>query len=461
MKKILIIISSDLYIRNYLTHENFKLIEENFDCNYLASDEVEIFRHTMLKKEKFHGFIKCKSKSDILQRILTDALLIAYRGRSSSFLLRIIMRFNLNFRNVLRKPLWKIPLRVLFRLYRASRIIPQRFFLSLFVKNKFIRNKLNDKINHNPILEDKIKNINPDLIIIPNSGFDKLFFQTLVAAKNNKVNLFTIIDNWDNLSTKSVLPSLPNYVGVWGEQTKKHAIEIQNFKSYQCKIIGSSRYEEYFKLRNESLKSNFDFEYILFLGTSWHWNEEEVLLYLDEMISSTKFKKKFKIVYRPHPWRQGQKIAPIKLKNIIYDPEMLKIINKEIHNQPDLNYYPSLIKNSLFVMGGPQTMMIETVIFNKVFLALTHDDKINYTNMKKVFSSYEHFRGVENIESIKFCYEIENIKEKIEKILAQKMPPIEKIDKQRNLILFNDENTYKQKLLATVNEILNSNTKIV
>ena len=47
--------SQDLYVRNYLTHENFKLIKEKFDCDYLARQDVRIFEENILKKKNCDG----------------------------------------------------------------------------------------------------------------------------------------------------------------------------------------------------------------------------------------------------------------------------------------------------------------------------------------------------------------------------------------------------------------------
>lgn len=457
MKKILIVISQDLYAKHHLTFNSFKLVEDKYDCSYLASEAVKIFKGKISKKKNFLGFLKENHKNDRLSKILSDALLLANRHKSSSFPLRVVMRFNLNFRNVLRKPFWKIPFRILIRLYYSSIIFSTRAPLSLLVKNKFLLKKINDHTHSNKKFGEIIKKLKPDLIILPNSGYDKLFFQSIVESKKNNVKTLAIIDNWDNLSTKSIMAEKPNFLGVWGEQSKQHAVKIQNFKSDQCKIIGSARYQEYFELRNIKLKSHFDFDYILFLGTSWNWNEEDVIKYLDKIISENKvLKNNYKIIYRPHPFRQGKTI-PLKLDNVIYDPEILKILNNQTHNQSDLNYYPSLLQNAKFVMGGPQTMMIEAVIFNKFYLALIHDDKINYTNMKKVFSAYEHFRGIENIESIHFCYDLAKLDKEILNIISLESFNLNKIDSQRNHILFNDKHKYDKTILNAIDEILEVN----
>ena len=169
------------------------------------------------------------------------------------------MRFNLNFKNITKKPLWKIPFRILIRLFNATKILSSRYPLSLVVKNKFLLKKMNEYLHSNIDLSQILKNLKPDLVIIPNSGYDSYFFQLIVESKRQSIKSFAIIDNWDNLSTKSVMPEHPDFVGVWGEQTKKHAVEIQDFKPDQCKIIGSSRYQEYFVLRNKNLASFFDF----------------------------------------------------------------------------------------------------------------------------------------------------------------------------------------------------------
>ncbi len=453
MQKILFFISQDMYVKHYLTFDSFKFIEEKYDCSYLASDHVKIFKDQISKKKNFLGFLETNKKKDNFSRILTDALLLGNKRKSSSFSLRVVMRFNLNFRNVLRKPFWKIPFRILIRLFNSSKILSTRFPISLIVKNKFFLKKINNYVHTNKDISRIIQKLKPDLIIIPNSGYDKLFFQSIVESKKNNIKTFAIIDNWDNLSTKSIMAEHPNFIGVWGEQSKQHAIQIQNFKSEQCKIVGSARYQEYFDLRNKDLKSHFNFNYILFLGTSWNWNEEEVIKTLDNIISENIFlKNKYKIIYRPHPFRQG-KTVPMKLKNVIYDPEILEIIEKK-KKYSNLHYYPSLIKNAKFIMGGPQTMMIEATIFNKFYLALTHDDKINYTNMKKVFQAYEHFRGIENIETIHYCDDLKKIEEKMLNIISLETLNMNKIDNQRNFILFKDEMRYDQKILNIVDEIL-------
>jgi len=183
MQKILFFISQDMYVKHYLTFDSFKFIEEKYDCSYLASDHVKIFKDQISKKKNFLGFLETNKKKDNFSRILTDALLLGNKRKSSSFSLRVVMRFNLNFRNVLRKPFWKIPFRILIRLFNSSKILSTRFPISLIVKNKFFLKKINNYVHTNKDISRIIQKLKPDLIIIPNSGYDKLFFQSIVESK--------------------------------------------------------------------------------------------------------------------------------------------------------------------------------------------------------------------------------------------------------------------------------------
>ena len=58
----------------------------------------------------------------------------------------------------------------------------------------------------------------------------------------------------------------------------------------------------------------------------------------------------YKIIYRPHPWRQSNEIIKYDyLDNIIIDPQIKEAyLSLDDSFQPDLSYYPSLIKNAEF-----------------------------------------------------------------------------------------------------------------
>lgn len=446
MKKILIVLYDDLYVRNYLTNDSFLEVEKNFDAYYLITDDVKLYKQNIESKKNYIKSINLKKKFLFLHKILYDALLIANKKKSSSFAFRFIMRFNLNFRNILRKPYYKIIFRILFRLYRSFRILSIRYPLSLIFRSRYLSNKVFNLFPVDENLDYVIKNNNFNLILIPTSGYHAVVMDIIKIARINKIMTFCLIDNWDNLSTKSIMWRKPDYIGVWGEQTKDHAVKIQDINPDKCFKIGTARYQKYFDLRKKKIKSHFNFDYALFLGTSWHWDEHTTLLKLDEIINKSAKLGNFKIIYRPHPWRQGHKTKIINYKNILYDPQILNILEGKAHNQPDLNYYPSLISNSRFVLGGPQTMMIESTIFGKNYLALVYDDEVNFSNMKTVYNSYLHFRGIEKLVNIEFCKNLNELEKNFFDIFLKKEIKIEKIDEKRQNILYHDDLNYSARL---------------
>lgn len=93
------------------------------------------------------------------------------------------------------------------------------------------------------------------------------------------------------------------------------------------------------------------------------------------------------------------------------DPQLEYYYENKLANtsiQPDLGYYPSLIKNSLFVIAAPSTMVIESTIFWKPIILLSHDQKSkfgNYTYLKNI----EHFCDIEKLPNIMICEKLQNL----------------------------------------------------
>ena len=68
---------------------------------------------------------------------------------------------------------------------------------------------------------------------------------------------YLIIDNWDNLSSKVCYYYKPDFISTWGERSKLHAIKISRFKE-QITVVGSARFDNYFKIRNENIPKIFE-----------------------------------------------------------------------------------------------------------------------------------------------------------------------------------------------------------
>ena len=61
-----------------------------------------------------------------------------------------------------------------------------------------------------------------------------------------------LVDNWDNLCSKSVFLLKPYQVGVYSQQAKNHADRIQGLDNKSIFILGSPRYDLYLKSSEKS-----------------------------------------------------------------------------------------------------------------------------------------------------------------------------------------------------------------
>lgn len=213
-------------------------------------------------------------------------------------------------------------------------------------------------------------------------------------------------------------------------------------------------------MRNKKIKSHFDFKYILFLGSSIRYTyETDILKLIDDILKNNKKFINIKLVYRSHPWRPFTKIIDTSLyKNIILDPQISNEHKQKKFNtsfQPNLNYYPSLIKNAEFIISGPTSMIIECAIFYKKILLLNFDDKNSNLTPRKVCEQFEHFKNIDTIEIIKKNNYLSKLEQDMEEILLKKIDKkiLRRTDLQRKYFLYDDKFSYNQRLEKIIAKI--------
>ena len=62
---------------------------------------------------------------------------------------------------------------------------------------------------------------------------EKVDFDLVRICENSKTKTYFIIDNWDNLSSKTVFIKKPDFIGVWGKQNKKPCQRNSGYKKKQ------------------------------------------------------------------------------------------------------------------------------------------------------------------------------------------------------------------------------------
>ena len=390
-KKILIYIDSDYQVRNYFTYDSLDI--DGHETVVYANSSVSQ-KHILRFIKNFKGYI-----------YVDEPMMINLRRRE----LNIIMMKNLS-----RSKTFAFKLQ---RCDRKSRVYHR--LLSTPIISDILLFLIRAYLGENKRVRSLLLEENPDLVIIPSVVMGASFIDFLVSCEKLNIKTLFLIDNWDNLSSKTVFPILPTYLTVWGEQSKEHAVKIHNFPAENVFCIGTPRFDPYF-LTKET-KRPYAFDYVVFTGQSLPFDEISALKLLDHYMTKQNIRD-IKIVYRPHPWRSVCKSFDYFLegdyKNIIIDKQIkdyyyyskTKFYNPREVN-PSLEYYPDLLKNALFTISPLTTMIIEAVLVNKYVLVLTYNDGYHLESPGNALKYCEHFVGIEKIHAFKFCHNFDDLPE--------------------------------------------------
>jgi hypothetical protein len=309
-------------------------------------------------------------------------------------------------------------------------------------------------------LVDCIGEKNYDLVVCPVSGFDPDAFDLLDACTFNNVKTLFVVDNWDNVSSKTVYWKKPTHIAVWGQQSLTHAIQIHDFKEQQVSVLGAPRYANYFVDRTKSSESPTNFPYVLFLGTALLFDENSCLKELNEIVRLNQDRfPNLRILYRPHPFRQSTQISYEFLPEYVTLDSSLRHQENGVLQKytPDLQHFSRILQHCEFVVGGLTSMLIEAAIFGKDFLALVHDDKVNLTSQHNVLSSYEHFADLHKLETIHFLHHLEDLNFAFQYLLSRReAKDLARIDASRSYFLFDDGRTFSKRLLDLSLQVIDS-----
>jgi hypothetical protein len=457
IRNITIVITREDYYRNFFKTDAFIDLERNFNVSYVLSEDLP----TENSERKIFYFKRNKNKTEYSKfGYRTFLLMNKNKHKSKTFKFRVerfLYPLNFDFRKIphFKKLSIKMKIKKIVLLTLKATINNCRYLKLKVLSQEYIFNTFSKKFytveKNNNSLESALKISEPDLVILPFGAQELELPQVLHFCKNTKIKFYTITDNWDNLSSKSVFEDKPDFIGVWGEQSKEHAIEIQNFKENQIFLLGCPRFDMIYERREKELKNEIDFKYVLFLGHRFDWNEEVVIEILDDEISSKKeLYKNTKIIYRPHPQRESR-LRTIDLKNIIIDQDL----KKNGTYWPSLNNYFHNIKNSIFVMGASTTGLLEAIAFYKKYMLLCYYDKKDFFNQGTLLARHTHLQNLKQIEAIEFCDNKEDISIKFRMLFEenknnQKFDKL-KANKQRDYFITGDSiNTFSKNVTQSI-----------
>jgi len=219
-------------------------------------------------------------------------------------------------------------------------------------------------------------------------------FLCLVARKF-KLELFVVLENWDNMSSKAVFNFVPFKIGVWGKQAQLFAQNIHDIPITRTRLVGNPRVE-WLKQNIEVKKIS---KHFLFAGGSENFEDE--IKYLLALANIAKMSPKhWEVKYLAHPKRYalvGEKFSMIENAGIsVMNKEM--IINSTLNGSnfvlPKMELYKSCFEGAVLVVSPLSTMNLESAILGIPTIGVNSVDR-NVIGVHKPFVSRIHDHLIE------------------------------------------------------------------
>ncbi|MBF0283384.1 MAG: hypothetical protein HQL51_02895 [Magnetococcales bacterium] len=162
-------------------------------------------------------------------------------------------------------------------------------------------------------LEQLLERERPDLLIHPCVLTGGYLNDLTLVSRERGIPLLVIMNSWDNPSTKQSMVGEPDWLLVWGEQTRRHAIDYMGVSPQRVIPFGAAQFELY---RHPAAMTRERFcalhgveaerKLLLYAGSSKGAAEIAHLDHLEAAIESGALPD-VTVIYRPHPWGAGGK----------------------------------------------------------------------------------------------------------------------------------------------------------
>lgn len=461
---VLFVLSDDTYVRNYVSSGALSGLTKVFDVDILIDSRVSL-RETLPAVGELVGEFRISDSQATLHHLHFQLLMWRYRKKSRTFFYRWLR--NTNWSLVVRNGNLTVRLWSLSRWLFAAVANPNGFRIPLManalifpIASRWVRKKIEPNAKLREILSRK----RYAAMIFPSSAFEPASVDLVHIGRELGVPTICLIDNWDNLTSKTVFWAKPDHLGVWGQQAYEQSIIIHGFDSARVHKIGTPRFEEYFySPATQEHPTQYPFPYILFVGSAMPFDEIGALRAIDEwLVNGTEFERDLTVIYRPHPWQQKRSVSsvfePSEFSRVMLDTQISEALEQgqELTSrssafQPELSYYPDLLRGSLGVVGPLTTMLLEASICGRPTVGLSFFDGYHANTSKRYFS---HFEGMENVSGFTFCESREELIPQLHQALLKGGASHEQSLAETEYFVTNSPKTFSHRLVNLVRGIV-------
>ncbi len=244
---------------------------------------------------------------------------------------------------------------------------------------KWITRKLAKRPNL--ALAELLDRVKPDIVVHP-SVLEGLFINDIVAeCRLREIPSVVLMNSWDNPSTKRAVVGQPDWLLVWGPQTRDHAVRFVGMKPERAIAFGAAQFDvfrEMPRFDRAALCAQYGFDparpVVLFAGANTQTDEFGTLTALDAAIEAGSVPP-LNVIYRPHPWggagSGGARFLSHSFRHVKIDLTMREILERVGQGQaaaitlPDYRDAHDLLANVDVVVSPLSTIVVEAAMHAK------------------------------------------------------------------------------------------------
>lgn len=275
------------------------------------------------------------------------------------------------------------------------------------------------------------KTLEPDLIVLITNGAEPSLYEVPLVAKKLKTPWHLIIDNWDNLSSKSVFWEKPDHIYVWGPQHADFAQTIHGIERSKVSNIGTPRITF---PKNLPAAVGERTPFLVYVGQQEPYDELSDLRELALICDS----QELKLIYRPHPLKHMSNKDKEEISKLIVGKKLILNISENFRQLQDnwattlkveidylnLNKQQLLNSNVLCVIGPPTSLILESLIYGNPTIVMARDDKMHRTTASMYWNNYPHFGALRENPSVRVARNHQDLVVHLQQCISEEVLPI-------------------------------------
>ena len=327
---------------------------------------------------------------------------------------------------------------------RKKRLTVLYFFRPFRILAKRHRSKLG-KMN---VLPEGIRNGNFDWMFIPCHAIDELMTDYIAEAREIGLKSLVAIDNWDNLTSKSVYVVKPDYLTVMGRKCIEHAKNIHEIQKESVLTYGLPRFDAYRKYeRSQPVIAQNPKKRVLYAGFSMAHSEKRVVDAIANHLDEKYGNGAVEVHYRPHP-------IPIPRidKYEIANPNVVSNSHGSLPRtgMPTMDSsYISAMQLADVVVGAPTTLMLEAMLLGRPCVIDLTTDRYHRTTASNAAKHFVHMHDLLAVPGLDAGRTISEILSAVDVLLSK---DVESVDYDIDHLYNTADALYGEQLLAFLTE---------